>query len=358
MQTKCFARARSGRFALCFATLNLGMLTAAAAFASQQAPALKSPSGIVTDETGRRVAVPADVRRIVSLAPNLTETIYALGAQERLVGDTAYCNYPDAARSKPRVGAPINPSLEAILALKPDLILATTAINRRETVTALERLGLTVYATDPHTVEGLLAGIRRLAELIGAGAEGQALVGQLQERLDVLHAKLAARAPRRVLFIVWEDPLISIGQSTFIADALRWAGAESVVRTTRNWPKLSLEEVVRYQPEYLVLARDHDDAAASTLAELRARPAWRELDAVRQGRIAIVSDAVDRPAPRLVDAIEELARQLHPDAFREEQQHRKEKLERGPEASAGPISLFLNSIFFRTRPRPDRCAKN
>lgn len=312
---RCTRQRRRCGFIACLLVSSLASPGRARAHATQQERQPKLQAEIVTDETGRRVAVPAKVRRIVSLAPDLTETIYALGAQDRLVGDTSYCDYPPEAQTKAHVGTPLGPSLEAIVALKPDLILATTSINRRETVAALERLGLSVYATNPHSVEGSLAAIRRLSDLIGTGAQGEALVARLQARLDALHTELGGRARRRVLFVVWEDPLISIGQNTFIDDALRWAGAESVVRTKQDWPKLGFEEVVRLQPEYLVFASSHEDSGGGSLSELRARAAWRDLEAVKQGHVAVISEAIDRPSPRLVDAIEQLARQLHPDAF-------------------------------------------
>ena len=268
----------------------------------------------VVDETGRRVAVPAEVRRIVSLAPNLTETIYALGAESRLVGDTNSCDVPEEARAKPHVGTPLNPSLEAIVGLKPDLVLATTAINRRETVDALERLGVQVYATDPHSVADLLAGIEHVATVIGIPQQGRELAARLESRLDGLQAALAGQPRSRVLFVVWEDPLISIGPKTFIADALKFAGAESVVESRQDWPHVGLEAVVRLQPEVLVFAQDHGDASPE-LTNLRGRAGWRDLDAVKRGRVAVISGEVDRPAPGLIDAIESLARQLHPSAF-------------------------------------------
>jgi len=111
------------------------------------------------------------------------------------------------------------------------------------------------------------------------------------------------------------NTLISVGRETFLADALRRAGAESVVHTAQDWPRLNLEEVVRLQPDYLVFANSHSEAVERNLQELRQRPGWRNLEAIRRRRIAIVSDAVNRPSPRLVDAIEQLARQLHPEAF-------------------------------------------
>jgi iron complex transport system substrate-binding protein len=280
-----------------------------------QSVAASAGSRVVTDEVGRTVTIPAQVRRIVSLAPNLTETIYALGLEDRLAGDTDYCDVPAAAKAKPHIGSPQNPSIEAIVALHPDLVLATTSINLRQTADALARLGVPVYTTDPHTVRGMVDSFGRMADLIGASQQGASLVAGLDARLDTLHTRLANIPLVHVLFVVWLDPLISIGQNTFIADALRWAGAESVVLSSQNWPQIALEEVVRLQPDYIVLASSHTGEGARTLEDLRARSAWKDLQAVRSGHVAIISEEIDRPAPGLIDAIEELAHEIHPNAF-------------------------------------------
>jgi iron complex transport system substrate-binding protein len=285
------------------------------AAAAQDAGAKREATRVVTDEVGRRVEVPREVRRIVTLAPNLTETIYALGLEDRLVGDTVYCDTPPAAKLKPHVGAPQNPSLEAIVSLHPDVVLVAE-VNEFATMDALARLGIAVYGTEPHTVEQMLATIGHIAEIIGAPERGAAVTAQLQKRLDALHAKLEERPLAHVLFVVWEQPLISIGQNTFIADALRWAGAESVILSDKSWPQISMEEVVRLQPDYIVLASDHSESGAKTeLEDLRARPAWKQLSAVRMGHVAVVSEEVTRPSPGLVNVIEDLARQLHPEIF-------------------------------------------
>ena len=269
----------------------------------------------VTDEVGRTVLVPADVRRIVTLAPNLTEIIYALGLEERLAGDTNYCDTPPAAKSKPHVGSPVAPSLEAIVALHPDLVLATTSINRRQTVDALAGLGIPVYTSDPHTVRGILDSVARMADLMGETERGATLVAQLQARLDALQARLQGRPPVDVLFVVWAEPLVTIGQNTFIADALRWAGARSVIESKQNYPRVSFEEVVRLEPDYIVLTGDHEGGDGSEGASLRTRTGWKQIRAVEKGRVAVVGDAMDRPSPGLIDAIEQLAHALHPDAF-------------------------------------------
>ena len=269
----------------------------------------------VVDEAGRTIRIPFSPARIISLAPGLTETIYALGLQDRLVGDTDYCDYPPDAQKKPKVGGAINPSLEQIAALHPDLVLVTKDFNRLDTVRALETIGIPSYAIDPHTVADILSSTHRLADILGAPAAGKTLDDELRQQLTALQAKLAGIPPRRVLFIVWPEPLISIGRQTFIADALREAGAVSIVDSLQNWPQMNLEEVVRLQPDYLVFAASHFAGGQRDFDALAARPGWDILQAVQNRRFAVISEAVNRPAPRIVSAIEELARQLHPDAF-------------------------------------------
>jgi iron complex transport system substrate-binding protein len=299
----------------------------------------------ITDETGRTVRIPQPVHRVVSLAPSLTETIYALGLQDRLVGDTDYCDFPPEAQQKPKVGGAINPSLEAIAALRPDLVLVTS-LNRMETVRALEDLGIPSYGTDPHTVGEIISSTERLAEVLGAPEAGSTLAKDLERRLAETQQRIAPLPPRRVLFIVWRDPLISIGKDTFIADALQRAGAISVIDSSQSWPQLSLEEVVHQQPEFLVFAESHSEAAPPDLDALTSLPGWRLLDAVRNRRYALISDAVNRPAPRIVSAIEDLAKQLHPEAFVEKQPGDKEKTDQPNAAPPGSTSSAIPSTRF------------
>jgi iron complex transport system substrate-binding protein len=271
----------------------------------------------VVDEFGRTIRVPQIPMRIVSLAPSLTETLYALGVQDRLVGDTDFCDYPPDAQKKRKVGGPINPNLEEIAALHPDLVLVTKEINRLDTLRALDTLGIPAYATRAQNVDEILSTTQKLADLVGVPETGKSLTADLQARLTALHAKLEALPPSRVLFVVWTHPLISIGKNTFIADALRKADAASIVDASQDWPQMNLEEVVRLQPDYLVFAASHADSAARDFESLANLPSWQLLDAVRNRRFAVISDAVNRPAPRIVSAIEDLARQLHPSAFQD-----------------------------------------
>jgi iron complex transport system substrate-binding protein len=301
--------------ALLFLLSSIATLAQPQSQASRIAPAAAAQASTpVTDEIGRTVKVPAEAQRIVSLAPNLTETVFALGKGDILSGDTDFCDFPPAAAQKQHVGGPVNPNLEQIVLLRPDLILAAM-INRRETVDALERLGLPVYVSDPHTVDEMVSSTERLGGILHAEAVATPLVDNLRARLAELDRRLSGTTPRRVLFVVWSDPLISMGRETFLADALRRAGAQSVIQTAEEWPRISLESVAASQPEYLIFAPDQGDEAKPDIDALRVKPGWRDLDAVKQGNIIVISDAINRPTPRMVDAIEQLARALHPDVF-------------------------------------------
>jgi iron complex transport system substrate-binding protein len=275
-----------------------------------------SASREVTDELGRRVRVPRVPRRVVSLAPNLTEIIFAVGEGENLAGDTDFCDYPSEAMRKPHVGGTVNPSLERIVSLKPDLVLATKSINRRETVSALDRVGLPVYVTDdPLSVSDMIASVEHIGDVLGAEGSAATVASGLRARLAELERRLAGATPRRVLFVVWTEPLISVGRNTFIADALRRAGGRSVVDTAAEWPRISIEEMVRLEPEFLVFASAHAGDTRRDIAALRPRPGWKDLEALRHDKVVLLSDAINRPGPRMMDAVEELARALHPEAF-------------------------------------------
>ncbi len=283
----------------------------------------------VVDEAGRTVRMPQAVRRIVSLAPSLTETIYALGLQDRLVGDTNYCDYPPEAQKKTKVGGGINPSLEMIASLRPDLVLVAKSYNRLETTQSLDVLGIPSYAIDPHSVDDVIASTKTLARMLGVPEAGTSVASDMQRRLGDLLFRVGAMPPKHVLFVVWTQPLISTGRNTFLADALRYAGAISIVDSAQDWPQVNMEEVAKLQPDYLVFADSHAESVSREVETLATLPGWKILNAVSNRRYAVISDAVNRPAPRIVSAIEELARQLHPEVFGEKPAKANERIDRG-----------------------------
>jgi cobalamin transport system substrate-binding protein len=317
--------------------------------AAQAASESSAPATLheVTDGYGRTVRIPVNPMRIVSLAPSLTETVYALGAENRLVGDTDYCDYPPDAQKKAKVGGVINPNLERIVALHPDLVLLSKEGNQLDTARALDTLGIPNYATDAHSIEQIISSTQKLADVLNVPAQGKTLTDDLLQQLAGLQTKLSAVPPRRVLFVVWPEPLMSVGKNTFVADAIRRAGATSIIDSNQDWPQVSLEEVAHLQPEYLVFAATHTGSAGNEFESLADRPGFEILDAVRNRRYAVVSDAIIRPAPRIVSVIEDLARQLHPEVFQEKPGAEKPPLKTMP--LPGPFQEKLSA----SRPEPE-----
>ena len=269
---------------------------------------------VLTDHIGRRVEVPDQPRRIVSLAPSLTETLFALGLGNRVVGVTDFCDFPSEATSKPKVGGVINPSVEMVVSLKPDLVLISREGNRRETMTALERLRIPVFAVSAERLGDVFRLIRDVAAIAGVAARGEALADRLERQAAEIEAAVRPYPPRRVVLLVWLHPIVSVGHGSFLDDLLRRTGAVSIsADTAQPWPRLSVEQVVRSNPEFLLVPRS--PGFAPTREQLLRLPGWRELPAVQEGRIIYVPWDVERPGPRLVETQQLIARALHPEAF-------------------------------------------
>jgi iron complex transport system substrate-binding protein len=266
---------------------------------------------VVTDQTGRQVNLPDHPHRLVSIAPSVTETLYALGLGDRLVGDTDYCDYPPQAKSIPRVGAMLNPSLEKIVALKPDLVLGTDEANRRETADQLERLGIPLYGVTAHTVEGTIQSLEDLGHILDWDQPTQKLVASLRARVATVDKQVQGQPRLKVLFVVWYRPLITAGGPTFISNVIRRAGGVSISDDMKTeWPHMGLEDVLNRAPDVILFPRT--DTFAPGLDEFQKLPGWRDLAAVKNHRIYFVSETIMRPSPRLIDALEELANILHP----------------------------------------------
>ncbi|SPE24720.1 putative Uncharacterized ABC transporter substrate-binding lipoprotein YvrC [Acidobacteriia bacterium SbA2] len=265
----------------------------------------------VKDQTGRMVNLPENLRRLVSLAPNITEIVYALGLGDELVGDTDNCDFPPQATSKPHVGTMVNPSLERIVALKPDLALGTPEANRRETADQLERLGIPVYGVTANTLEGTLASIEDLGKVLGRATDATRLVAEMQARIDRIENRIKGQPEPRALFVVWYRPLITIGPHTFIADVIRAAGGVPIGANLKGeWPRLTLEELLPLDPDVILFPKT--ESFSPSLKDFRGLPGWKDLRAVKDGRMYFVSETIERSGPRLVDALEELTNILHP----------------------------------------------
>ena len=292
-----------------------GLRVALLAVALAAGPAASAAAALtVTDQTGRTLELPGPPRRIVSLVPSVTEILYALGQEGHLVGVTDFCDYPPAARAKPSVGSMVGPSLEAIVALRPDLVVLTTAGNRDETFVQLQRLGLPVYVVNPTSLAQALDLVDQLARLTGRPEAAAPVVGELRRRVREVAARVVARPRPRVLYVVWPEPLVVPGRGAIVSELIELAGGRSITAASgEGYPRYSVEAAVAQGPEVILLAR-HASPASPIAREQWAR--FATLPAIRQGRMHDVDgNLLHRYGPRMVDGLERLARLLHPEAF-------------------------------------------
>jgi iron complex transport system substrate-binding protein len=268
----------------------------------------------MTDDAGRRVSLPAKVDRVVSLAPNLTEIVFAVGAGNRLVGRTSYCDFPAEAKAIAEVGDTLHPNLERIIALKPQVVLVSTASQLEVFTQQLEGQNIAVFVTDPHDLEGVFRSIERIGEIVGDQDQAKLLVQKLRERTTTIEQTVKKNPPVRVFYQVSGEPLYTAGHDAFVTDLMGRAGGASVTADVPGaWPKYSNESALAARPEAIILPTGGSMGEAnSNVAE-----ALRQSPAVLQGRVyKINDDHLARPGPRSVDGLEEMARALHPDAFR------------------------------------------
>ena len=277
--------------------------------------AAETPQRTMTDLVGRQVRLPRSPQRVVALAPNITEMVFAVGRQARLVGVTRFSDYPEAARKLPKVGSYVQLDLERIVALKPDLCLAIRDGNPQSVITRLEQIGIAVYAVDPRDLDSVMQTLLTLGEILDAAPRAQAIVAAMQERVATVTGRVARAAGRpRVFFQIGISPIVSVGSSTFIDELIRLAGGHNVAAGPAPYPRFSVEQVLALAPEVIVITSM--DRMAVFQQVKAGWEQWPHLPAVQRQAIYIApSNLFDRPTPRLVDGLELLARQLHPQLF-------------------------------------------
>jgi iron complex transport system substrate-binding protein len=268
----------------------------------------------VVDEAGRHVRVLLHPQRIVSLAPNLTEIVYALGAGDRLVGDTTYCDYPEAARAVAKIGDTLHPSLERIIALRPELILVSTASQLETFTSQLQERCISVYVTDPHDLEAVLRSITDLGELFDEHEQAGTLVADLRARAAVVEQSVAGQSPVKVFYQLSREPLYTAGRDSFVTDLIKRAGGESVTANVAGaWPRYSDEAALAAHPEAIIMASE--DAMGTASSTELAEPLKHSPANENKRVYTINGELLSRPGPRLIDGLEQLARALHPESF-------------------------------------------
>ncbi len=264
----------------------------------------------VTDDLGRIISIPLKITRVVSLAPSVTENIFAVGAGDRLVGVTTFCNYPDEAKSIPKIGDTMNPNMESIVALKPEVVFVSTASQVETFMKTLDSNGIAVYVTNPNSLSEIFTNLEQFMNLFGTTEQADASLRALKTRVEsvghtISYSRISQPDPR-VFVQISREPLFTIGKDSFLTQVIADAGGNSVTReVTTAYPKLSKETALALDPEVIILSDSEDNREPNEV--------FRNSPAVKRGRVYKVNaDLLSRPGPRLVDALEQIARKLHP----------------------------------------------
>ena len=278
----------------------------------------KFQPGTFTDDLGREVYLESVPQRIVSLAPSHTEILFALGLNDRVIGVTSYCNYPEEAKGKEKIGGFATAEIEKIIALKPDLILAFGTL-QKSLVTELEDKGQTVFWLYPHNVKDILESFERIGEITGKVAAAKQLRKEIEERIEAVQTRIRNIPDQErptVFRVMGLDPPATIGGDAFQTDVYHLAGGRNVFgNTKKDYFQLDLQTLVTLEPDIIVVGVG-DEEEEKARARVRSQEGWANLGAVKSDRIvAISTDLICRPSPRLAETIEFLARKFYPERF-------------------------------------------
>ncbi len=244
-------------------------------------------------------------QRIISLAPSITEILFALGLKQQIVGVTNFCDHPPEALKKPKVGGMTNPSLEAIVRLRPDIVVLTTDGNQKEFEERLRRVGIRTFVFRARRISELPEELVKLGEALGVKEKAIQLAEQFKSTLNRYKTSIHHSKGKKALFIIWPEPLIVAGPGTAIDEAMELVGLLNIAHDAKaSYPRYSLEEVIRRNPDIIFIGKGHEDMKKVSSRILKRLSVVK---AVKEGRVYYVSDALYRLGPRILDGIEELA---------------------------------------------------
>lgn len=269
----------------------------------------------LTDAAGHVVRLDRPAHRIVSLIPSATETLVALGAAGDLIARTRYDNAPEVA-ALPSVGGALDASVETIVSLRPDLVIAWQSESRQVTRERLVALGIPVIVLRTEDTTDVFRGIVSLGRLTGRDSAATAVASSVRATLDSVHRAAAGRPEPKVLYVGFTDPPMTAGPRTFIGQLISLAGGTSIFTdSSQLWPNVAMEEIVRRDPDILIVPVG--DSAPNSLEHLRQLTGWRALRAVRDGHVVSVSaDLLNRPSPSIARSARVLLEAIHPEVVR------------------------------------------
>jgi iron complex transport system substrate-binding protein len=259
----------------------------------------------VTDFKGRSIVLDKIPQKIVSLSPSNTEILFALGAGDKVVGVTSYCDYPEEAKKIEQVGTFEGPNMELIKKAQPDVVLA--GYIQEETVKTIESMGIPVIVTEAESFEAIYQSIGLIGKITGTGVKAEEIVAGMKSKIAEIETNIKDKKKPTVFYVVWTDPLTTAGSNTFINDVIKAAGGINVAEKVESWAKYSAEQLVKDNPEILVAALHSTDKGMAK-EDLKENPIFSKLECVKNGKVYVMSDdnVISRPGPRIVQAVEEM----------------------------------------------------
>ncbi|CAN7230022.1 MULTISPECIES: cobalamin-binding protein [Paraburkholderia] len=266
----------------------------------------------VTDDTGAGVTLAAPAQRVISLAPHVTELLYAAGGGAKLVGAVSYSDYPPEAKQVPRVGDNKALDLERIVALKPDLIVVWRHGNAQRQLDRLREMHVPLYFSEPHHLDDIAVSLTRLGQLLGTSTTADKAAAEYRRDIARLRAQYASRPPVSVFYQVWDQPLMTLNGEHMVSDVIALCGGRNVFAKLEPLvPTVSTEAVLAANPEAIVTAAPGATRPDTTLPQLGAWRAWPSLSAVANNNLfAIDGDLINRPAPRIAQGARQLCEDL------------------------------------------------
>ncbi|NLM44033.1 MAG: cobalamin-binding protein [Clostridiales bacterium] len=267
----------------------------------------------ITDLKGRKIILDKKPERIISLSPTNTEIVFALGAGDKLVGITSYCDYPEETKYIEKIGDFENPNIELIKKMNPDLVLAGGFL-QEELIDALEGLDITVASTEAADVESIFDSLAMIGKLLREEEKAEEIINNIHRTIDEVENKVADKDKPKVFYLVWKEPIFTTGRGTYINEIVQIAGGYNIASDMEGWAQYSFEELLKQNPDILVAAYHSTDEGMNK-EDIMKDEFFSKLECVKKGNIHIMSDdnIVSRPGPRIIDAINEMAEALHGD---------------------------------------------
>jgi iron complex transport system substrate-binding protein len=266
----------------------------------------------VTDFLGREVTIEKEPQRIVSLAPSTTELIYALGAGNKVVGVTDFDNYPPEVKDVPKVGGFKGPNVEAITAQKPDIIFAST-LSGKEQMESLEKMGIPVVMLEAKDIDQIYQSIKIIGQITGTEKKGEEIIKEMQDKIKEINDKVKNLPKVSVFYLVSLDGNWTSGKGTFIDELINLAGGKNVAEDVNGWAQYSVEELVKKNPDVIITSPHAGD-----VKDIKNMAGYKDTNAVKNDKIFVISndDIISRASNRIVLGLEEIAKFLHPEAFK------------------------------------------